>query len=203
MTGVSTTKLLLDAYAQSWVRQSEVFAKWVSVSHKFPPVGNPNLMSMVQAVGKVDCLNRELEDEYALRRQNENLARELLNEDVIVVFAELWLLRAYELVRLSVQNLGNEAPEELVRIKRLLTLSRVPVAKGEIAGESRHKGDIIISRGDSFEAAPYVRDSSFIPPRTIYASSGSVCWHGPDLRSAETVVISRRDLSDRLLELFP
>jgi hypothetical protein len=116
--------------------------------------------------------------------------------------SEVWIIRAYEVIRAATQQLRVNQKESasIAALKKSLALVRMPIAKGEIQG--RLNGDpLILSHRDGTDPKPYAADGTYIMPQGICTATGSISWSAVDLSGRRNVMIRRQALADEMLNL--
>lgn len=158
--------------------------RWVKASvstAKFDAFMIPN----IQSLGRLD-VNLIMEDERLIqafyKKQNEIEDNILLNDHITTSY--LWVLGAYEAVRTMTQRtydvgelVSDSMRQEFIRVKNSFNRVRVPLAKMEPAGAHKATDSHIAYPGFNFDAC--------------------VAWQVSD-----DTIITRRDLSDQLLDLL-
>lgn len=160
--------------------ENDRFERWIKLS-----IGlirfEPHLMELVQSLGDIDVklckIDEILVDDYCQK----NISPDYEDIQGHVTQSYLWVLGAYEVVRMLTQRMSenqyNDPPQILERfrqVKARFARVRVPLAKFEPA--SIHK------KTDSHIAFPG------------FAFDAGVAW-----KVSEGVIVSRRELSDELL----
>lgn len=149
------------------------FQRWINASHKIAKI-EVFMIPNIQGLGQLDTKLITLENEFLAQF---NLSR---NENMVLEFSEhitisyLWVLGAYEIVRVIDEEIKSEKSK---KIKHTFTRLRIPLAKYEPA--NFHKNT------DSKIAYPMLN------------SDIGVAW-----QVSEDTIITRRDLSDILLDFL-
>jgi hypothetical protein len=123
-----------------------------------------------------------------------------------MMFSELWIGSAYEMIRLLRERRLVEG-EEFIKLYDDLTLLRILLEKYEISGDRKLKNPLSMQRGDgqgprghfSYEKNNPLR--AHIMP-TGLSPRGSIIWHTVDLKSNSSRWLKARDLSERFLNLW-
>lgn len=180
---------LLNAMAGvAYSRFPELGQRWVNLSGQFSG-GDSHLMLSMQRVGRLDLILRCVEEEIAPTLFKDNLPEAdqppLLAADMAVALSNSWILEAYEIVRLRRDRIkGDGEPDEaLEALYRRLSLVRIPLAKGEIAGTNKHRK----------------RGTAHRPTYMLNLATGSAVWAVLDKKTGQYVEIVRRDLADEML----
>ncbi len=162
------------------------YQRWVHSSHGLAKIGGPAkeaLVWVVQKLGRLDC-QLISEDERFRRLSQEE--KETIEESILLTdrdtLSYLWVLGAYELVRTLDQRCRDDKtllPDNLAnrirKLKHRIARLRIPLAKMEPAKKYR---------GDDPIAWPAIHPE-----------------HGTAWRVAPDTFITRRQISDDLLEL--
>lgn len=196
------------ALAQARFRYDQIAQRWINLSFKLSGLTDVSFLTNVQADGELDVLLRALEDWSAKNVDHPDIP---LHGNLQFTLSRAWLLSVYETLRVAVRGNGKDN-EALVALFRKVELVRMPLAKGEIAKAKSSKSPIhLVREGDDpqTQSEEYkAGDPSYIPPMTMTPASGSFGWVVVDIALIDSDRdpirhITRRELSDELLALFP
>jgi hypothetical protein len=166
------------------VGENKRYDNWVTASYALTAV-DTHLVPICQRMGNLDCNLVDLDIELS-KYHTENGAnyhfQMALNE--IDIFAYLWVLGSYEMIRTMSHKLDEfqsklaiDSKEDVRNVKHLFERLRVPLAKVEPS----RKHDL----------------TDYYFPIPLFNYAKGIAWAVSD-----DVVITRRQLSDELLELF-
>ena len=203
---MSVLKLLNAAQAIADQAHTDLHKQWISLSHKLMPIAGIAHVVAVQRVGRLDLLLRQIEAEVLADMAKQPEERDFFAADVLSAQSEIWVLRAYEIVRAADQQLGEKAEgnASIIALKHRLGLVRIPIAKGEIQGmtKKRVKNEpITLAREDGSDPKPYAADGSYLMPGRICGATGSFSWAAVDRETQRDDVIRRCDLANEMLAL--
>lgn len=203
---MSALKLLSMAQAIADRANGKLLKEWIGLSHRLVKITGTAHVVAVQRVGRLDLLLRQIEAEVLADIQKPDEERAFFAADVLAAHSEMWVLRAYEIVRAAAQQLDDRGEENasIAALKHRLGLVRIPIAKGEIQGmtKRRIKNDpIVLARGDGSDPRPYAADGSYVMPPSVCTASGSFSWAAVDRDTQINDLIRRRDLADEMLAL--
>jgi hypothetical protein len=174
----------------------------------------PVAMINFQRQSDLDLLLRCMEDEFEVNKATEALGPDFTLHYQMML-SETWVVACYEILRAFRQRdnesgLGDDAVSGLATFKSLfadLELLRMPIAKFEIAKESKIKQPLSLKayplNNDATDARFYDRED---PTRSYFmqtsvSSRGSMMWLVLDHSASRQYWVERRDLADRLLNL--
>lgn len=184
----------------------ELQRRWIDVMYKVGSRwGNAHMVPLASS-NRIDLLLRQLEREQLEGMQNGPSNDAAFSVDIVIDLAETWVLRTYEVIRAAAEQTTRrgETDEKLAALKYRLGLVRIPIAKAEIK-DVRAKEPVLevfgLAAGER-DPRPYKNDGSYIIPRGICGTTGSVMWWPADIKQMTTVEIRRRELSDEFLSLF-
>ncbi|MBY3257093.1 hypothetical protein HFO09_23345 [Rhizobium laguerreae] len=184
----------------------ELQRRWIDVMYKVASRWGRAHMVSLTSTNRIDLLLRQLEREQLEGMQNGSSDAAANSVDVVVALAETWVLRTYEVIRAAAEQATRrgETNEKLATLKYRLGLVRMPIAKAEIKDVRAKEPvlDVFGLAGGERDPRPYKNDGSYIIPRGICGTTGSVMWWPIDIKQMTTVEIRRRELSDEFLSLF-
>ena len=203
---MSALKLLSMAQAIADRANGELVKEWIGLSHRLVKITGIAHLVGVQRVGRLDVLVRQIEADVLADIQTPGGGKAFFAADVLAAHSEMWVLRAYEIVRAAAEQLKNRGEENasIAALKHRLGLIRMPIGKGEIQGmrERRIKNDpIVLVRGDGSDPRPYAADGSYVMPPSLCTATGSLSWAAVDRDTQRNDLIRRRDLADEMLAL--
>jgi hypothetical protein len=179
-------------------------ANWVSCSFGFARL-NKHIYADVQQLGSIDLLLRQLEDEFGPRIAASSLDF-VLADQLRVALSVNWIIGAYEVIRMAFLTDDGRKDDKLKSLYVKFELIRVPLAKRQIALDSKVSAKLTLLRvGDTIDKSVlYSKDSriDYAPIWEVDTSNGSLCWVVIDAKTSGMVRVSRRDLSDECLRLF-
>lgn len=194
------TDLVGSAYAWCLDEKRDLHQSWIAQSFKLAELAGAAHIASIQANNRLDLLIRQLEDEW--QQPPEHIVD--LSLDLRYSLSECWVLRAYEVVRATAEQLGNNGVgnERLAALKHRLGLIRMPIAKAEIQRAKKAPEPIVLVYEDGTGAKKYVNDGTYVMPRQLCADTGSAMWCPVDIVTGKSLQIRRIDLSNELLSLF-
>lgn len=203
---MSVLKLLNAAQTIADQAHADLHKQWIGLSHKLAAITGVAHVVGVQRVGRLDLLLRAIEAEVLADIAKPTEEQDFFAADVLSAQSEIWVLRAYEIVRAADQQLEEKGQENasITALKHRLGLVRIPLAKGEIQGmtKKRVKNDpIILARADGSDPKPYAADGSYLMPGHLCTATGSFSWAAVDRERQRNDLIRRRDLADEMLAL--
>jgi len=158
------------------------YSKWIDNSQNLKWI-DIILIGEAQGLGKLDV---ELIEEFSKLKINSRIDKERIAKNRHMVLSQLWVMGAYELIRLineiiKMQNKINcEAKLKLKEVLTIFTEIRIPLTKFKKSGKTKLYSQV---------TWPY------------YDSKKGIGWKLIDGKS-KTKIIYRKDLGDSLLELL-
>jgi hypothetical protein len=199
------TELIEAAFTQAFISHREIHAAWTSASHRIGGLlPSSLLMSSIQQAGRLDLLLRCLEDELGADISDEK-GSDVSHQSM---FSDLWVCQVYEFFRLLQQRKLMPKNDEFKSLFHQLTLLRITLDKHEIAKEKKLAAPLKMKRypprDDDSDIYEYSKDDpkrGHIMPGGI-SRRGSMMWGVIDITSGGTFWTERRELSEKILELF-
>ncbi|WP_342360782.1 hypothetical protein [Terrarubrum flagellatum] len=152
---------------------------------------------------RVDLLLRSLEREFVERRSRGDTSGGVA-DDLQFLLTRYWLLSTYEAMRIVRDSKHAKSNSKLLALCYDFEAVRVPIAKLEIANDSKLKPGLQFTRMPAREddqPEPY-KPGDYYPPTIISSETGSVGWVIIEPKKLAQRQIFRRDLSDRMLSIF-
>ncbi|MCJ2059180.1 hypothetical protein MKL09_21890 [Methylobacterium sp. J-048] len=189
----------------------ELQPKWMQV------YGRLSIMAPLSFINQndyyIDLVLRKMEGELSIIIEEEfkNPACKLAETYMMAGIAQdtmtkMWVLSTYEIIRIARASDAGKNNDRLDELYRLLTLVRMPLAKGEIAAERHLPDQLVLERvGDGYtQNSQYIKNSTknYIPASFIRSLTGSIGWHVVQSKPLASIEITRRELSDLMLNLF-
>ncbi|WP_321809183.1 MULTISPECIES: hypothetical protein [unclassified Burkholderia] len=208
---MDVTRQLANAFLLAHQQFHEVRTRWIEVSSAIGRLLPASLLTVsVQRCGELDVLVRALEDERAAPHRDARADLLLDSTSRIVMFSELWVGSAYEIIRLLDERKLAPASTNYTKLHDELRTVRVPVEKHEIARDRKLKAPLEFQRvpprdGDEPYIYAKVKDDptrAHILP-TGFSDRGAVMWHTIDGVDLSERWLERRRLSDAFLDLWP
>jgi hypothetical protein len=205
---MEVTDRISEAFVAARSRYEELDRAWVSVSLKIGTLLPQSLLTVsIQRDGALDLVLRCMEDEFSQTSQS-NTQSNIFGFHYYKIFAELWVGDMYETFRLLGARKIAVATDEYQSLARDLRFLRVPLEKHEIAGDSKLTEALQMyrtpPRDDDHEMYKYEKGDplrAHIMPSGV-SDRGSVMWQVIDLKSNTSYWIERRQVSDRILNLW-
>jgi len=207
---MEVTARISEAFVNARSRYERLDRSWVNT---FAKIGSllPRslLMVSIQRDGALDLMLRRMENELSQTTQS-IASSNIFGFHYHKMFAELWVGGMYETFRLLNDQTRKLVPatDEYKSLASGLKLLRVPLEKHEIAGD-RKLAEALQTyrtppRNDDREMYKYEKNDplrAHIMPSGV-SVRGSVMWQVTDLQSKSSYWIERRQLSDRILDLW-
>lgn len=199
------TEHLQHAYLIGMTEHAELSRRWIRVMHKIGARWGSAHMITLASNNRIDLLLRQLEREWLENKQSQTSHDYDDADDVMLALAEAWLLRTYEVIRASAEfaKRQGERNDKLDAFKYRLGLVRMPIAKAEIKDAKPKSPEIMLDvLGGERGPKPYKNNGSYIIPRGMCGTTGSVMWWPVDIKRMVTLEIRRQELSDEFLSMF-
>lgn len=199
----SVRGLLTKAFLNARLSQSELHSRIVNASSRMATRELQGLFLRFQKLGRLDMLIRCVEDDFSNNGLSIDPDVQGIELDYFFELSQLWLYEAYEIVRI-LKNVRKE-DAKLKQLYSQLRLARVPLAKGEVAGDSKIKNCFFEKRPAKEDEKPrkYTNEDEtkieVYPLLGFNPQNGAVNWQVLDTKSMKTVFVNRRELSDQLL----
>lgn len=189
----------MAAVGEAQRKNPEIMHRWVRVASRlgsmFPLIGH--------ADGRTDLLLRALEDEAA-RSMDEVEGGSFYSLDLQIALSRYWVLSVYEALRVAKDSEAGKQDPRIANLHNDFALVRIPLAKHAIAKDKPavQSGLKLYKTDHPDEVGPTYEPGKHIVPLYLEGATGSVAWTVIDIRQQRTVSISRRALSDALLQVF-
>jgi hypothetical protein len=197
MTTVSTC--LTTAVAIASRKHHDLHKRWIRLSLL---IGGKDLV-LRQSDGRLDLVLREMELETLARvpKRDQGDETELLAFDMQCALSMYWIASVYEGIRLVTKR--NPA-DKLKALHSRFEMVRVPLAKGQIARD-RNMGEITLVKVGPGDPDPQTYSAKsrihYRPVHLLCLETGSIGWNVMDASKGGETFISRRMLSDEVLNL--
>lgn len=130
---MQASDLLQSAYMMAMTNGSDLLRRWIKVSHRLAGTVGVAHLGPLEQNNRLDLLLRQLEVERLERLKLPPSDRMDWSFDVQSSLSQVWVLRAYEVMRVAktrFRDNGDEADTKVAALARRLALVRMPIAKG-------------------------------------------------------------------------
>lgn len=197
---------LSEVVDESLAKHPRTAERWVLLSHEMYSRYRRVQATLNQSDGILDTILRTLEAE-----QLERLGRDRAHQQhegfwpptLQILFSRLWVLSTYETLRTMKQTAAGRSDPALQAVYERFRIVRIPLAKMEVAGANRLGAPLEIFGDGTNRKLRIGRDTRQILPTTICPRTGSVVWEPIDTTTQTVVKLSRLELSDELLSIYP
>lgn len=193
-------------FNESRIRCKDLYEEWVRISWRIGALlPNSLLAEQMQKTGELDFLIRCLEDEFPRDNPDSDGLTDAHYQNLL---SEQWISNTYEIFRLLKQRQLVDQSEVFKDLFYKLELLRIPLQKHELTKDNKIDDNLVLIKtpsGDNLlDQYIYGRADdkrAHIMPKGLSAR-GSIMWQATDPIQNVSIWIERRDLSDRIFELW-